>query len=329
MVEEEKRHNGITAKDKLKIEEYDLHYIEQIISQYDALPVKDIPVETQQIFKKIKEKRTKGELITIDRYMAENALLQFMPADRLRRASWSLRNRYKYAVGEDAYKVYVASVPPNPASATEAELRADLLHLLAEIQRIEIFRKFIEKSRYKIACISGFVSLIFLLIVLCFILIKTRIYPEWPFQFTPLMFVGAAGALGGSLSTIQKVLSAKIWTESIDQILEFQRSLMSWLFIPPVLGVLFAVSLFMLFSSELLTGSPFPKIATIMPHSILFEELGTPEKALAFLKHTSPVQASDFGKMIIWSFIAGFSQRFVPDALSRLAKESEPKNQKG
>lgn len=322
--------NGSRRKTKKRIRNNFLAYnesmVDQLITQFNALSGQKIPDEIQLIFKEIKERRSIGTLGSMDGYVAEDALIRVIPIDQLRRRAWILRNRYRYTVGEKVYDVYIKSNPPDPSTAKEAELRADLIHLLAENKRVETFRKSIEKTRYKIASITGFTSLVLLLIVLCVIYVKTRLYMDWSIELTPLMFVGVAGALGGSLGTTQKILSIRIWSESIEKLFEFQRSLISWLFIPPILGMLFAVTLFLLFAAGLMMGAPFPSINTVPAppeFTAAFGDLSVPEKALAFLKYTAPVSAADYGKMIIWSFIAGFSQRFVPDTLSRLTKETE------
>jgi hypothetical protein len=41
--------------------------------------------------------------------------------------------------------------------------------------------------------------------------------------------------------------------------------------------------------------------------------------------HIQPIAVEDWGKLLIWSFIAGFAERFVPDTLDRLIARSEYK----
>jgi hypothetical protein len=42
-----------------------------------------------------------------------------------------------------------------------------------------------------------------------------------------------------------------------------------------------------------------------------------------FLRHTGPADGTSYALLIIWSFIAGFAERLVPDTLNRLVTKSE------
>jgi len=42
-----------------------------------------------------------------------------------------------------------------------------------------------------------------------------------------------------------------------------------------------------------------------------------------FLKETGPVDGVAYALLIVWSFIAGFAERLVPDTLNRLVAKNE------
>jgi hypothetical protein len=44
---------------------------------------------------------------------------------------------------------------------------------------------------------------------------------------------------------------------------------------------------------------------------------------ISFLTNTIPETNSDYAKLLIWSFIVGFAERFVPDTLSQFVKRSQ------
>jgi hypothetical protein len=76
----------------------------------------------------------------------------------------------------------------------------------------------------------------------------------------------------------------------------------------PVVGAFRAMALFSVFAASLLKGDFFPDF---------FEAdkwMGVSE----FLNAASPKTGSEIAKLLIWSFIAGFSERFVPGVLDHL-----------
>lgn len=92
-----------------------------------------------------------------------------------------------------------------------------------------------------------------------------------------------------------------------------------------VFGAVFALVLMLLFESGL-AGVVFNDklVAQIFPALPLdFGKAGcsTPGCWLGFTN----VASASFAKMLVWSFIAGFAEQFVPDALHRLTKAAEPR----
>ena len=85
--------------------------------------------------------------------------------------------------------------------------------------------------------------------------------------------------------------------------------------IPPVVGGVAAVALYVLFSSQMVTGDLFPTFACA-------SGTGTCDTFPGFVANWQPAAAREYGKVLVWGFIAGFSERFVPDILNRLGADA-------
>jgi hypothetical protein len=110
-------------------------------------------------------------------------------------------------------------------------------------------------------------------------------------------FVGTAGAFGASFSMMIS-LRQRLADSSFDD-LKLNRSLLMVL-ARVLIGTGAGFLLFFFVKSGLLGGDAFP---------VLGEEVG--HKALESLS------AMDFAKLFIWSFIAGFSEKLIPNLLSK------------
>lgn len=77
--------------------------------------------------------------------------------------------------------------------------------------------------------------------------------------------------------------------------------------------------LYCVFDAGLLTGALFPKMYSV-PASA--------KGSLSFANYlfaAGPVAGMDHAKLLVWSFLAGFSERLLPDALDRLTKQAASK----
>jgi hypothetical protein len=154
------------------------------------------------------------------------------------------------------------------------------------------------------------------IIVLAVLLNTIGIIKETPpATLLPVLFVGA---MGGLLSMQQRYQSVSREGDPIDNISQLMQN-WSRLFLPAISGAIFATLLYMLFIGGLLEGDLFPQLGS-NPGNTNNQD-GT--SMWDFLKHARPRSSRDYAKLIIWSFIAGFAERFVPDTLSRFISRRE------
>ncbi|MDF1817943.1 MAG: hypothetical protein P1U54_04845 [Immundisolibacteraceae bacterium] len=122
------------------------------------------------------------------------------------------------------------------------------------------------------------------------------------------------GIIGGFVSIQQRLSSVKV--EELGLLAE------SWatILVIPIYGGIFALVLYVLLLAGLIQGHLFP--AFYIPR---FDVPPTSENIAAFLTETYPAQGADLAKLIFWSFVAGFSERFVPQIINNVSSSGESK----
>lgn len=147
----------------------------------------------------------------------------------------------------------------------------------------------------KVLAAWSFVALIILTVFVLFV--------EW----VPVLVVTlGCGVLGGFIS-----LQRRLKTLSIKDLELLNRS---WYYtlLSPLTGGFLAVVLYMIFISGLLTGDLFPGFTldpadTATPGSVVFKDI--------IQVRANTVQ--DYAKLLVWSFIAGYSEKFVINILGQ------------
>jgi hypothetical protein len=124
-----------------------------------------------------------------------------------------------------------------------------------------------------------------------------------------LLLVFLAGQVGGYVG-----LQRRVKTMSLE---DLELLATSWVYtvLSPLVGGILAIALYLVFVSELVTGQLFP----------VFEaDSGASEiesiKAL-FSQHGHSYV--DYAKLMVWSFIAGYSERFVVNVISSFSGNKE------
>lgn len=119
----------------------------------------------------------------------------------------------------------------------------------------------------------------------------------------------SAGVIGGFVG-----LQRRLKSMSEDDLVLLAHSWV-YIWISPIIGGVLAVVLYVLFISTLVSGDLFPKF---VPDA---DPCFTERKGFSIIFDVHG-EAVDYAKMMFWSFVAGFSERFVTDIISKF--ENDP-----
>jgi hypothetical protein len=158
-------------------------------------------------------------------------------------------------------------------------------------------------------------------VILCSIAVVGLLACYWLSKPVPLLpLVMLAGVLGAFFSALMRLVDkagAALITSTAQQLRG--PYLLLYSLIPPVIGAIAAVVLYLVFIGKFVDGPLFPKIGCL-PNQ-------TCTSLLDLMNYYWPVSPEDYGKALVWSFIAGFSERLVPDVLQGLAAKAEQNRQ--
>jgi hypothetical protein len=133
---------------------------------------------------------------------------------------------------------------------------------------------------------------------------------------TPSIFllVAIGGALGAFMSALSRLynlrdLPVALISDELSGLSTLHMAIYS--LVPAFVGAISAALLYFLFAGGLLQGSLFPTFACAETACTSFASL---------VNDWGPATASDFAKVLVWGFVAGFAERLVPDALGTLAR---------
>lgn len=134
--------------------------------------------------------------------------------------------------------------------------------------------------------------------------VNSRLMISW------LVFV--SGIIGGFVSIQQRIKNIS------DEVLELLCGSWFQILLIPIFGAVFSLVLYCIFLSGLLNSDVFPEFYFPSPSP------GGPdtEFIVRVLRETYPLSGPDLAKLIFWSFVAGFAERFVPQIIENLTPKS-------
>ena len=127
------------------------------------------------------------------------------------------------------------------------------------------------------------------------------------------------GIIGGFVSIQQRIKNVS------DEELTLLTKSWFQILLVPIFGGVFSLVLYCVFVAGIISGNMFPEFYIPEPVN------SVPDKKfmIELFTKTYPLTGQDFAKFLFWSFVAGFSERFVPQIVNNVAnKSSEQVTQK-
>jgi hypothetical protein len=308
-----------------KLPSYGQAYLDQLIGEFKVLREICANHQARDLALEVVTRAEAGETMTWgDAYMLDTAIAQMLPEEYLHQRAWCLEVKYRDAVGNaDAYDAFMKIEAPHLINEKIDHLRARVHNTIRELYRLYTVISCREDMREKLSREARKTLLWIFLITVCLVLSdlvteRVAMLKNWNFGFLDVWgVVFLAGGAGGLLSLQRRLQSLPSSGESLSDLVELSGRLTVKL--TPIIGGTFAIVLFLVFSSGLLTGALFP--ASISKPTVSDSDF------IHVVMNMQPGDTAGWGKLLVWSFIAGFAERFVPDTLDRLITRSEQKKQ--
>jgi hypothetical protein len=222
--------------------------------------------------------------------------------DEVKRSLWAAKFRLRQIAGKDAYKAYEDSGPPRD---TVEALRADLLRILD-----------LSYWFYSLLPLRNSMRVRHIFWSIFWVSVYTLVFGGWlavshHLHWIPVTGLIASviyfGLVGGYVSSMRRLQGLEF--DQGDPIVGIYglKGATYFMLLSPMLGATFAIILSLFFAGGLLKGGAFPEF-----HQQPVANLAD------FIIGLHPDATKDYALLMIWSFIAGFAERLVPDNLDKL-----------
>jgi hypothetical protein len=284
------------------------NYLHHLIGVFRSLRGQCHP-DVCEIVDKMEAKVNENKLVTwADVYVLDDLLTQIVPEDYLRERRWAVEARYRDAAGANNwYDAYLKRYPEQDNLEDASLLRARLRNLGRELYRMYTISGCRESMRTDLLSKAKNTFHWFLWIAIFVNLVFWFSFHDSAAWVSHWCLVYVAGAMGALVSLQRRLQSLSGLGEIFGDLVQLDNGT-SLIKLTPILGGTSAIVLCFLFCSGVLEGPLFPHLGT---HN-------NPQTVRELLQNLHPPEHQDWGKLVIWCFIAGFAERFVPDTLDRL-----------
>jgi len=241
-------------------------------------------------------------------HAARIALVAVMPLDALETQYDSLVAEYIGVTGEKPFAHGAFPVPPK----TIEGWRAGVISLMENLTKFRRTKLMFERVRSVVGLSFGLPLTALVIYAFWFVQKEQRVpsstnpIPLW----MPLLFTGLIGAGFSVLSRLYGLTWSPRVAGQIEDVQALKKGLVINCIISLSEGLIASAVLYLLFTSHLIGGKLFP-------------EFGDPDSSQQFIffrfLSSQPKEATDVAKLLAWAFVAGFSERFIPDKLKQLA----------
>jgi hypothetical protein len=308
---------ALNFRDPPNVPAYGWSYLDHLVAVYVNLNKADARADAVIL----KAKNTPDDLTWGDIFLFENLVFSMQPQEVVARSAWTLRARFRDVAGSVVYDRYVASgIPTETDTAPKlALLRADLTRVLDILHWYYSLLPLRERIRTSLTRYCA-VMVIFYSVLLVGALGWCH---EHNAEYVAMVFsIMYCGIIGGFVSSQRRMQKLSLEGDPLVSVFGLDSS-GYYLWLSPLLGGIFAMVLFLMFAAGVFKGIIFPEFFISKPR---------PPGALSFFAftwNTLPVSSEEYAKLFVWSFLAGFAERLVPDSLDRLGSKLDHKDNPG
>ena len=167
-------------------------------------------------------------------------------------------------------------------------------------------------AAYKRMLIYQFCGAIILVAIPAAVLVFSYVTAKGNVWQPPILLVVAlAGIVGAFFSALTRLHRVDHLPQAMmsDTVLGLSGlHLVVYSIVPPVVGAIAAVVVYLAFISGIFDSGLFPKL-------VCKAATKTCNDLVQVLNDYGPEKAADYGKALVWAFFAGFAERLVPDML--------------